>query len=161
MKYLGIWLRDDLSLKTLLRKKKEEEKNQKKVDWILRDYKLSGHTRYQIFTSLFKSKVSYATNLIAIMDPKTVLWQRDNLYRQCKALLGIKQMVKRETVLDLCLGKGWEDFLHTERQNTVTSLLNAARIKGDAKREAEIINLLEGSNTQVPTLIKDRYCKVT
>jgi hypothetical protein len=27
MKYLGIWLRDDLSLKTLLRKKKEEEKN--------------------------------------------------------------------------------------------------------------------------------------
>jgi hypothetical protein len=95
------------------------------------------------------------------MDTKTVLWQRDNMYRQCKALLGIKQMVKRETVLDLCLGKGWEDFLHTERQNTVTSLLNAARIKGDAKREAEIIELLEGSNTQVPTLLKDRYCKVT
>jgi Ser-tRNA(Ala) deacylase AlaX len=73
MKYLGVLVKDDLNIKTSIKQKKEEQR-QKKVEWILRDQKLSGHTRYHIFTSLFKSKVSYATNIIAIMDEKTTIW---------------------------------------------------------------------------------------
>jgi hypothetical protein len=160
MKYLGVMIRDDLSLKTTLKQKKEEEKKQKKVDWILRDQKLSGHTRYHIFTSLFKSKTSYASNLIAIMDNKAVLWQRDSLYRSCKSLLGIKQMVKKETILELCLGKNWEDFLLAERQNTVASLLNAARAKEDKAREEEITRLLEGTNTELPEENREGFERV-
>jgi hypothetical protein len=122
---------------------------------------LSGHTRYHIFTSLFKSKVSYASNIIAIMDNKTTLWQRDNLYRQCKTLLGIKQMIKREVILELCLGKKWEEFLMIERQNTMAGLLNAARSKKDWAREAEILGLLEGTNTTAPALSAEGYVKST
>jgi hypothetical protein len=59
-------------------------------------------------------------------------------------------MVKRETILELCLGKKWEEYLLIERQNTVASLLMAARDKNDPKREEEILQLLEGSNTQAP-----------
>jgi hypothetical protein len=71
--------------------------------------------------------------------------------------MGIKQMVKKEIILDLSLGKDWEDFLHIERQNTVASLLNAAIMRGDHQREEEIKQLLEGSNTQVPELVRERY----
>jgi hypothetical protein len=68
-------------------------------------------------------------------------------------------MIKRETILDLCLGKNWETFLKIERQNTVASLLNAARIKGDLPREREILKLLEGTNTQQPPELDGKFVK--
>jgi hypothetical protein len=37
MKYLGVTLKDDLNVITSLKQKREEEKKQKRVEWILRD----------------------------------------------------------------------------------------------------------------------------
>jgi glutamyl-tRNA reductase len=70
-------------------------------------------------------------------------------------------MVKRETIIELCLGKDWEEFLLIERQNTVAALLNAARSKGDTSRETEIKRMLEGSNTAVPEMLAEGYMKQT
>lgn len=67
-KYLGLVITDDLKFKENIETQKEREKNLGKISWILSNKKLDGLTRWHTFQALFRSKVSYAANLIVAIS---------------------------------------------------------------------------------------------
>lgn len=46
----------------------KKEKELKKIDWVLKNSKLDGATRWHIFQAIFRSKVSYGANIITSIN---------------------------------------------------------------------------------------------
>jgi hypothetical protein len=63
-----------MSLSLDLKYRNDKMKKLKKAKWILRDRSLGGAARYHIFQALFKSRMTYAINILAFFDKKTYKW---------------------------------------------------------------------------------------
>lgn len=78
------------------------------MSWVLGDTRLDGASRWHIFQSMFRSKVSYAANLITALDNESMKWMSSFWYRSLKALLSIKDKVDSNKLLEVCLGAKFE-----------------------------------------------------
>jgi hypothetical protein len=79
-KYLGIEIRDDLSLGAHKKKLAGVMKKLGKSKWILIDKNLDGASKFHLFQAMFKSRVSYAINILAYFDKNTARWYKSYWY---------------------------------------------------------------------------------
>lgn len=68
---------------------------------------------------MFKSKVSYAINLLTLFDSKLKDWYEGLIYRSCKVLLKIKEKVSKTALLRICLGKTFDEYIEHEQVMTL------------------------------------------
>lgn len=57
-----------------------------------------------------------------------MIWYKGFYYRALKLLLSIKENADTNKLLQLCLGKCFEDFMRGETSNTFARLLNKAEM---------------------------------
>jgi hypothetical protein len=67
-------MENDMKCKLDIAKKREQEGKLENLEWILQDPAIDGKARYHVWQSLYKSKLSYATNLLTMFDSKTRKW---------------------------------------------------------------------------------------
>lgn len=58
------------------------------------------------------------------MDKDAMIWLKGYTYRASKALLGWKQQVDKNTLLETCLGKSFEEWQAQETKNTLATMMN-------------------------------------
>lgn len=72
------------------RSRSDREKDLRRQEWIFSSNKIDSRGKWHLFQALFRCRVSYAINLITLLDEKTTNWLRIYWYRALKALLGIR-----------------------------------------------------------------------
>ena len=82
----------------------EVEQKLRRTHWLLKSNYLDGASKYHLFQSLFRSRFSYAQNILVEMDSKMKESIKKVWYRHLKVLLNIKEQVNREKLFQLCLG---------------------------------------------------------
>jgi hypothetical protein len=81
-------------------------------------------------------------NLATLFNKKLKEWYKSYHYQQFKILLGIKSNPKKETFLELCLGKNFDKYLAIETANTLAKIMNSAVANKETERVEEIQQLL-------------------
>lgn len=104
----------------MLSHRKRERAKFEKISWVLNNRKLDGPARWQIFKSLFRSKVSYAANPITAIDKESWSWLKSFYYRSLKLILDIIDNANKDRLIELCLGSSFRDFQHKETMNTIS-----------------------------------------
>ena len=120
------------------------------MNWVLQSNKVDGAAAFHIWLTLFRSKVTYATNLISIFSKNTRKWYKGYMYRSIKALLGIKEKPAKELLFELCLGTTFEAYLKVEQQNTMSRMLNYAIEAGDRERQKRIEDFCSSNELGLP-----------
>ena len=133
------------------KKKQDKEKALNSISWILNSKKLDGATAFHIFMALFRSKISYASNLISIFDKHSLTWYGSFLYRAIKRLLNIKDKVSKEELLRITLGKSFEEYMLIEQQNTISLIINYAIREDDQERIHNVLDFCEKNNLNPPS----------
>lgn len=100
---------------------------------------MPGLARFHIFQALFRSRVCYAINLLAPTCPRITSWYKGFYYRALKKLLRIKDLVNKDKILELCLGKKFEEFMMGETSNTYAILLNKAANNDERLSQLDLI----------------------
>jgi hypothetical protein len=86
-----------------------------KSKWILMDKNLDGASKFHLFQALFRSRVSYAMNILAYFDRDTAKWFKSYWYQSIKTLLNIGDNIKMERLFSFTLGESFESFLEKEQ----------------------------------------------
>lgn len=100
-KYLGVEIDDSLNMKLDLSQKHKKEKNLNKMSWLIRTSKIEGIAAFHLFITLYRSKVAYATNLVAIADKRNREWFQDYTYRALKCTKYQRTAIKVPYILAL------------------------------------------------------------
>jgi hypothetical protein len=127
-KYLGLEIDQDLQFKEELIRRKKIEADGKKKQWIFSNPKLSDQARYEVWQSLFKSKASYAAELLCFESKKFNQWMKGLNYRGMKKLLKMNPHEGMDTVLEAAIGQKWECWL-TEKLVKTRTKMGMSKIK--------------------------------
>ena len=73
-KYLGVLMKDDLTLKADLEKRKKTKGNLRKKLWLIRNSNLEGTARVQLWHTLFKARWTYAHQLLTTVSKQFKDW---------------------------------------------------------------------------------------
>ena len=93
----------------------------KKKQWIFRDIRLNDQARYEVMQSLFKSKASYAAEILCFESKNFHQWFKSYSYDIYRKLVGFHVKPKMDEILDEVTGHKWdcwtvEKLLKTRRQ---------------------------------------------
>jgi hypothetical protein len=64
-----------------------------------------------VWQCLFKSKVSYAAEILCFESKEYLDWLKSFSYKAFKSLLGIKNTIGRDRLLEVATGHKWECWL--------------------------------------------------
>lgn len=107
-RYLGVRISDDLNIEENLDGMAQHERNLNRIKWIIEqeNRQLDGAPKYHLFQGLFRSKVSYAINLMTSMDKQSLKWLEGYWYRSLKLLTGFKyhEKINKDRLFQICLG---------------------------------------------------------
>jgi hypothetical protein len=148
--YLGVTFSDSLNMKLNHKKKQERKDKLKQFSWILNSQQLDGATAFHIFMALFRSKINYAMNIITIFDRNSRQWYESYLYASIKELLGIKENVSKSLLIEVCLGKSFEEYIQQEQQNTISKMINYPIQNQDIARAKNIENFCDFNKLPMP-----------
>jgi hypothetical protein len=107
--------------------------------------------------ALFRSKINYAMNIITIFDKNSRQWYESFLYTSIKELLGIKENVSKSHLLEVCLGKSFEEYIQQEQQNTISKMINYPIQNEDMARANDITNFCDFNKLQMPEQIDNIF----
>ena len=116
-KYLGLEIDACLRFDTELQKRQRLNKDLRKKEWIFRSARISQQQKYEIWQSLFKSKVSYAAEILCFESRRFADWLKTYCYNAYRSLLGIRTKTNKEQLLKTAVGYDWDCWL-TEKLNT-------------------------------------------
>lgn len=88
----------------------DKEKQLDKIAYLLKSPSIDGAAKYHVFEALFKSRVLYGLNVIALYDKKVWQWLKRFMYHASRKLLGITNYSNKEKTLNLVLGEDFNDF---------------------------------------------------
>ena len=112
--------------------------------------------------AIFRSKVSYAANILSIFDKKTLIWLKSFHYKAFKTLLGFKDNISTDDLLKLTIGKSFEEYMKIEQQNTIGLMLNYTVKSKDIRRYSKIKEFCKYNQLEIPQFeyISGRYLHV-
>jgi hypothetical protein len=79
-KYLGLEIDSRLKFTEEIKKRKRLEKELKKKEWIFNHGKINQQCKYEVWQSLFKSKVSYAAEILCFESKEFLEWLKSFTY---------------------------------------------------------------------------------
>jgi hypothetical protein len=103
-KYLGVMMLDDGTLRQDLEKRKKTQLHMESKMWLIRNSNLNGMTRVQLWHTIFKSRWSYAHQLLCTVCPKFAERIKSTHYQGMLAIMGMKHKPAKDRLFEIALG---------------------------------------------------------
>ena len=117
-KYLGIEIDQDLKFSKEIQNRKDKLKELEKKNWIIQSKRLSDTSRIEAWNCLFKSKISYASEVLCYKSKALVKWLKSFHYNSLRKLLCIRSSVDQEKLFKRSYGSSWECWYDQKLQAT-------------------------------------------
>ena len=107
-KYLGVMIKDDLSMRADLAKRKKTKLNLRRKLWLIRNSNLAGTARVQLWHTLFKSRWTYAHQLLSSVNKQFKDWLKQTHYEGLINLFNMRHKPAKDKLLERAYGMPWE-----------------------------------------------------
>ena len=128
-KYLGIEIDQDLKFTEELKRRKQIKKDLKKKQWIFMSAKLNDQARYEVWQSLFRSKASYAAEILCYESKPFNKWLKSYNYDGLRQLAKFKGKPNKEVLLKNAVGHNWDCWLNDKLMKTRNKLNLSKEVK--------------------------------
>ena len=84
----------------------------------MKSNKLSDKAKLETWNSLFKSKLTYATEVLCYKTKNLTNWLRSFFYNSLRKIIGINSFVNQKDLFQKAYGSSWECWYDSKLQQT-------------------------------------------